>query len=197
MATFSLMFAVSCSTTTLKTVWKDDNYQGGKLKEVLIIGVAINQTMRRLFEDEFASQLKDHRLEAIASYTIIPSEGMLDKSTVDSKVKTLGVDTVLVTSLVEKTKERVSAPPSAHYRSGSRYRSDWYNYYSNSYRTSHYVDNYYEYEVVNLETNIYDTKTGKLIWSGLSETYVQGKGEEDIKSFIKVIMKSLSDSQLI
>ena len=106
MATFSLMFAVSCSTTTLKTVWKDDNYQGGKLKEVLIIGVAKNQTIRRLFEDEFASQLKDHRLEAIASYTIIPSEGMLDKSTVDSKVKTLGVDTVLVTSLVEKTKER-------------------------------------------------------------------------------------------
>jgi hypothetical protein len=191
MATFCLMFAVSCSTTTLNTVWKDDNYQGGKLKEIIIIGVARNQTIRRLFEDEFAKRLKDRGLEAFASYTVIPSEGMLDKVTVESKIKNLEVGAVLVTRLLESKKERAYAIPARTYRRG------WYDYYYRSYEYNRQLNNYYEYEVVNLETNIYETQAGNLIWSGLSETFVQGTDQEEIRSFIEVIMKSLSDNQLI
>jgi len=41
---------------------------------------------------------------------------------------------------------------------------------------------------VNLETNIYDAETEKLIWSGLSDTVVGGSNEVEIKSFIKRIV---------
>lgn len=185
-----MFFTSSCSTTTLKTVWKDAKYKKN-LKEVLIIGVAKEQTIRRLFEDEFVGQLKARKVDAIASYTIIPSEGMLDKATVESKIKNLRVDAVLVTRLVESKKERAYAIPARTYRRG------WYDYYSRSYEYNRQLDNYYEYEVVNLETNVYETQAGNLIWSGLSETFVQGTDQEEIKAFIKIILKSLSDNQLI
>ncbi len=53
-----LLFSVSCSTTTMKTVWKDKNYQDGKLQRIFVIRVSKNPTIRRVFEDEFAAQLK-------------------------------------------------------------------------------------------------------------------------------------------
>jgi hypothetical protein len=185
-----LLFAVSCSTTTLKTVWTDKNYQGGKLNKIFVVGVTKNPTVRRLFEDEFTAQLKAHGADAVAGYTVIPSEAMLDKAAVESKVKILEADAVLVTRLVETKKERVYAEP-------VRYRSGWYNHYTSTYEVIRYQDNYYEYEVVSLETKLFETKTENLIWSGMSETYVEGTAEEVIKAFIQVIMKSLVDSQLI
>ena len=186
-----LFFTASCSTTTLKTVWKDKNYNGKKLKKILIIGMARKQTIRRLFEDEFVGQLKTRGVDAFASYTLIPSTEMLDKATVESKIKHLGVDAVLVTRLVESKKERAYAIPARTYHRG------WYDYYYRSYEYNRQLDNYYEYEVLNLETNIYATQTGDLIWSGLSETFVQGTDKEEVEAFIKIIIKSLSDNQLI
>ena len=194
-AIFSIMAAVcwlvttSCATTTLNAVWKDPNYQGGKLEKVLVVGVSKNSTRRRLFEDEFVAQLKARGTDAAASYTIIPTEEMSDKAAVESKIKTMEVSTILITRLVEKKKEKVYSSP-APYPPTYYYRG-WYDYYSRSYGSE------YEYEVVSLETNLYETETGKLIWSAFSDTYVGTASEQEIKSFVEVIIKSLSDNQLI
>jgi hypothetical protein len=194
-AIFSIMAAVcwlittSCATTTLNAVWKDPNYQGGKREKVLVVGVSKNPTQRRLFEDALVAQLKARGTDAVASYTIIPTEEMSDKAAVESKIKTMEVDTILVTKLVAKKTEKVSSAP-APYPPTYYYRG-WYDYYSRSYGDE------YEYEVTSLETNLYETETGKLIWSAFSDTYVGTASERDIKSFVKVIINSLSDNQLI
>jgi len=183
------LLTVSCATTTLNAVWKDPNYQGGKLEKVLVVGVSKSPTQRRLFEDAFVAQLRARGTDAAASYTIIPTEEMADKAAVESQIKTMEVDTILVTKFVEKKKEKVYSSP-APYPPTYYYRG-WYDYYSRSY------DNEYEYEVASLETNLYETETGKLIWSAFSDTYAGTTSEQEIKSFVEVIIKSLSDNQLI
>jgi hypothetical protein len=185
-----LMVVTSCLITTLDSVWKDPNYQGGKLNKVLVVGVAKRPTVRRLFEDKFIAELKVRGTDALSSYTIIPQEGMLDKATVESKVKTLGVDAVLVTRLVNRKKERTYTPSTYHY-------GGWYGRYSRGYGYVTSPGYYTEYETVNLETNIYETQTDKLIWSALSDTVLGGSVEVEIESLVKVIIKSLSDNQLI
>lgn len=190
-----LLVMTSCSATTLNTVWKDPNYQGGKLKKLLIIGVAKKQVLRRSFEDKFVAQLKAHGTDAISSYSVIPSDEKLDKVTVESKIKTLGVDAVLVTRLVNRKKEKeyipAAVPPAGPYHGG------WYRGYERGYGYAVSPGYYTEYETVNLETNIYDTQAEKLIWSGSSDTVLGGSVEAEIESLIKLIMKSLSDNQLI
>lgn len=194
LAAACLFFTASCASTSVKTVWKDQNYQGGKIKNVFVIGVSKNPTIRRLFEDVFVEQLKAHGVDGFASYQTIPSEGKLDEATVRSKIKGMGVDVVLVTRVLDTTKEKIYAQPT--YSPRAYYPGGWYGYYSRTYAAP-FPDNYYEYEVASLETNLYETKTEKMIWSGLTETYIEEKNEEVIKSFIKVIIKSLSDSELI
>lgn len=187
-----LLAMTSCATTTMNTVWKDKDYTGGKLEEVLVIGVAKNPAIRRSFEDQFVAQLKARGITAFASYAIIPSEAKLDKETVNVKVKDLEVGAVLVTRLVDTRKEKVVVPTQHYY-------TDWYNYYARTYEVvrspAYYTE--YEYEVVSLETNLYDTKSGKLIYSGLSDTSIEDTVEAAIKSFIKVLIESLAKNELV
>ena len=192
-----LLLSVSCSSTKIKTIWKDKDYNGERFNKILIIGVAKNPTIRRVFEDEFAVQLKVHGTDVLTSYRVISDEGVLDKAKVESKMKELEADAVLVTRMVDKKTER---------RGGDSYSKGWHNYYSKTYIEMHSVDNYYEFEVFSCETNLYETKTGKLIWSGLTDSFIDSgmsgalntdTVEKGIKSLVKIIMKSLSQSQLI
>jgi hypothetical protein len=154
--------------------------------------VAKNQTTRRSFEDQFVAQLKEHGVNAFASYAVIPSEEKLDKETVAAKAKDLEVDAVLVTRLVDTRKEKIAAPPQYYY-------GGWYNYYTRAYEVARSPAYYteYEYKVVSLETNIYDTKSGKLIYSALSDTSVEDTVEAAIKSFIRALIESLAKNGLL
>jgi hypothetical protein len=193
-ALFFLVIAC-CSATTLDSVWRDPNYQGGKLEKVLVIGVAREETNRRLFEDKFETQLKNSGTDVISSYTIIASEEMLDKAAVENEIKTLRVRAVLITRLVNIKKENNYVPTGRFPR--QYYQSGWYGGYSRSYGNVKAPGYRVEYEVVSLETHIYDTQTEKLIWSGLSSTVLEGSVEKAIQSVIKAIIKSLSDNRLI
>ncbi len=198
-----LIFAISCSLTNLNAVWKDPQYQGGKLKNVLVIGGSTNQVIRRIFEDEFTARLKAHGTNAIPSYNIFPSEKNLDKDTIESKSRDLGVDSMLIARVVDTKTKREVTPVRYNNYYRDTYFYNWPNrssrYYSGPYPGRYFDErsHYSEYEVVNLETNIYDTQTGKLIWSGLSNTIVGGSSELEVSSIIEAIMKSLSENQLI
>jgi hypothetical protein len=190
MAVVCVAVLTSCLITTLDTVWKDPQHQGGTLNKILVIGIARNQTIRRVFEDDFVAKLGTYGVDAISSYRILPTEEMLDKNTIESKIQTLNIDAVLLTRLVDKKKE-------TEYRSYGNRRYDWHGWYSRSYSYANTSVSYKEYEVLKIETNVYDTKTGEMIWSALSDTVAGGSNEVEIKSLIKVITKSLSDSELI
>jgi hypothetical protein len=194
---FSLLLMTFCARTTMDYVWKDPSYQGGKFKKVLVIGVAKNQANRILFENKFVAELKNYGTDAISSYTIIPTAEKLDKVTVESKTKTLEVDAVLVTKLMnieqKKTYSRVVNPSQTQ----PRLQRGGYVDYSTDYEAAKDRGSYYKYEVVSLETKIYDTQTDKLIWSGWTDTVLEDSIEVAIGSLIKTITKSLSDNQLI
>jgi len=48
-----------------------------------------------------------------------------------------------------------------------------------------------------VETRLYDTKTGPLVWSVMTRTPVGTSMESGVMSFVKIIMKNLSDTGLV
>ena len=202
-AAFCLWFAASCSLTNLNAVWKDPQYQGGKLKNVLVVGESTNQVVRRIFEDEFTARFKSRGTNAIPSYTIFPSDKTLDKDTIESKSRELGIDSMLVARVVDtKTKQELTPAPSTYYYRDI-YFYDWPNryspFFSGSFPGRYYNDRSYysEYEVVNLDTGLYETQTGRLIWSALSDTVIGGSTELEVSSVVETLMKNLAENQLI
>ena len=202
-AALCLLMTASCSLTNLNAVWKDPQYQGGKLQNILVIGGTKNQIVRRLTEDEFTARFKSRGTNAIPSYTVFPSAKTLDKATIEASGRDLGIDSILFARVIDiKTKQQFTPAPSTYYYRDI-YFYDWPNRYSRFYSDTlagGYSNNrayLSEYEVANFETSIYETQTGKLIWSALSDTVIGGDTLLEVNSVIDVIMKNLAENQLI
>ena len=182
----------SCTTTTVMTdVWKDKTYQG-KPQEIVVIMVAKSPDMRNLFEDRFSAELDARGNNAFQSYTIIPMEQLRDKEMVKSKIRSSGADTVLISRLVD-TKEIKSYRPGQIYAVPSAYYG-WGGYYDIVFADYGYTG---DVQVAYIETNLYDVKTEKLIWSGHSKTERTEGEQQLINAFIKVMIKKLSSAGII
>ncbi|HSB51712.1 MAG TPA: hypothetical protein VLD40_03555 [Dissulfurispiraceae bacterium] len=193
----SLFILASCATTTLTSTWKDPSYDGGKLKKILVVGVTKKPAMKRIFEDEFVAQLRVKGLDGVASYTVMPQDEAPDKNALTALVNKLGVDGVIVTRLVDKKTIETYYPPQVTYVPNPGYYGGWYSYYYPSYSyvtTPGYTT---ENQVIVLETNLYAANGEKLVWSGISETFVEDTANQLIKGFVQVIIRDISEKGLI
>ena len=187
----------SCASTTLTSVWKDENYRIGSIHKVLIIVFSERPAVRRFFEDEFKSQITPFGIDAVSSYTVIPDEKLWDKDLLAAQAKDLVVDAILITRLVDKKTIESYVQPETTYMQPSDYSAGWpahhYDYPQTITMQGYTVEN----EILSLETDLYDVKTDKLIWSALSDTMAESANDEYIKSFVSVITKRLSDDKIL
>ena len=200
---FALMFIVipfflaacspsaSRSTTFMTDTWKDKNYNG-KPQKIMLIMAAKSPDTRNLFEDRFAGELQTRGNNADQSYTIIPFEQLRDKELVKSKIKNSGADAVIISRLVD-TKTIESYNPGMIYVVPASYY-DWWGYYAVVFADYGYTG---DVAVAYIETNVYDVKTEKLIWSGHSKTERTYGEQELITAVLQRIIKKLSSAGII
>jgi hypothetical protein len=180
---------VSCTTTTITSVWKDESYKG-QIQNVFVIGLFQRETNRRIYEDEFVKQLSAQGVNAIASYKELRSDKLLDKKVIMSKMEELNMEVVFITNIVDKERKEM-------------YGKTWYNDYSYHYPTRYKISTmrYLDYDY-HVETELYDVRSDGLIWSALSETVVMEKAivQSDrniINALINAMVKKLSDDGLV
>ena len=180
---------IGCSQTKVTSVWVDQEYQGDGIDDVFVVGVSKDGGLRRIFEDEFVTLFKQRGVKAISSYRLLPDEDLRDEKKLDSKVIESGSDTILMTRILDIRKDTQYIPPDYVYTGG------WHGYYNRAYMVSpgHTV----EYETAVLETNLYDLKTDKLIWSARSDAPTDGKVGNHIKDFARSIINQLAEAKLI
>jgi len=94
---------------------------------------------------------------------------------------------VIITHLLGKEEKDV------YTRGGSSHRG-FYGFYH-----SRHIDPGYSSTstTVRLETNLYDAKTGKLIWSGMSKTLSKDSTDQIMNDVIKAVITKLKQNKLI
>jgi hypothetical protein len=159
----------ACAATKFTGVWMDETYQGHPAK-IMVIAVSNTPAIRRLLEDEFVKELKAYETGAIVSYAALPDRSVADKGAINAKAKEVGADTVLISKAVGR-------------KTGTT-ESLWAVY------PNEYIDT---------ETNIYDVKSGKLIWTASLETWIRDTASEEsqLRAFVKVIVRRLSEQKLV
>jgi len=192
----SLSFLIACATTKIQSVWSDASYQGGPMIKVFVMGLSKDQTIKRLYEDEFARQLKMHGTQAFPSYTVIPTEKMSDDSFIKEKINEIGVDAALVTRLVDTKTIQRTYPPEMYYVPAPYYRG-WHGYYRSSYQYMVSPGYTTTEQTVVLETNLYSMQNDQLIWSALSETFVEGSAQGLIKSLVQKLIDDMAARDLL
>jgi len=188
------MFITGCATTTLTSNWKDPSYQGRPHK-IMVIGIAKRPVNKRLFEDEFVRQFKACGTDAVASYTVMPDDKQGDNTVIAAKMQELGADAVLISRLASKKTVQTYVPGTTTY--SPSYYGHWRDYYGYGFQVVSTPGYTVEDEYALMETNMYDAGNDKLIWSALSETEMQSSNQDQIKSYIGVIVKAMVDRKLL
>ncbi len=209
LALATLLLCIGCSSTTLSGSWKSPEYTG-KVKKVYIVGVSKQETRRRMFEDQFTQQLGKYGVVGISSYHDFPTAQNADIGAVTGNVKANGADSVLLTRVLSKRTEEVVNPgristynvSPSYYGRGESYRPQPYyrnynSYYDRRYEMTYEPATITQFVVVTLESNLYDTASGELIWSAQLETLVEGTIDSLVKDYIKTVTTDLHDQGLI
>lgn len=175
----------ACSTTQIKSVWKDPSYLGHP-QRIMVIAVAREPIYRRILEDEFVLQLKARGADAIASYTTLPDRSQDDQAAIAKMVVQLGADTVLISRMVSKRSVRVYYPATVYHR--PYYYSKWPDYYRQGYESINTPGYTTKYEYALMETNLYDVHNDNLIWAATTETGVDSLNQTLIKPYIGTVL---------
>jgi recombinational DNA repair protein RecT len=191
---FSSIFFTSCGPTTeIIGEWSEDEYKTGSIDKLLILGIVDQKKplLKRKFEDGLVDAFKGSGTDAVASMDYMPYDEIIDSTSFEKYFNDLELDAVLVSRLVGVDKDR---KVKAGYAYVIPYNS-YYGFYGHYYASVQYANSssyLSKNVVVVLETNLYETKDKKLIWSGISETIDPDKASDVIKSLGAVLADKLS-----
>jgi hypothetical protein len=190
----SFIIFYSCgSTTEIIGEWSEDEYKTGSIDKLLILGIVDQKKplLRRKFEDGLVNAFKKNGTNALASMDYMPYDELIDSTSFEKYFSELELDAVLVSRLVGIDSER---KVKAGYAYALPY-NNYYGFYGYYYAAVQYANSssyLSKNVVVVLETNLYETKNKKIIWSGISETIDPDKASDVIKSLGAVLAEKLS-----
>jgi len=194
-AIVAVFFLASCATTELTKEWTDTAYTGGPIDSVMVVGVSKKLENRKMFEQFFTQQFESNGIKAVSSAAVIPGANDPDKDKIKGAAQQQEMKTVLVTHLVGVAEEKTDHP--ATFTATPDHHLVFGTYYTGTYRYE-YRPAYTEQNTkVQLESNLYETKTEKLIWSATSESINPESVNEVIEGLCKQVMKSLRQNKLI
>jgi len=193
----------ACSSTMITGSWKNPDFTG-RVEKIYVVGIAKQETTRRIFEDGFSKQLATSGATGIPSYTDLKINEETDQDVIAARIKANGADSVLMARAINTRTEQVVNPgyvsspgyggrgyyPDPHYR-------HYGGYYSRSYDVVYQPATVSEFQIVTIEANLYSAASGELIWSAQLETVVEANIDALINDFIAVVTKDLKDKGLL
>lgn len=183
-----------CAATKLKQTWKAPDYAGGPAQKIAVLAVDDRGQYRHSVESHFGHQLQQRGQSVFLTYDFLDLPAI--KADKDAAAKTLrerGADTVLIVRLVSSTyaATQTEATPSRFVSTIDGYDyNNWYGCYSVAFTDMGTVWNDTQTKV-RLETSLFDLKTERRIWTGITQTMVREQTDR-IEELSKVVSKVIA-----
>ncbi len=183
----AVMIFLSCSSSTQLTnmyVAKDFKTEG--FKKILVFGMAGKEWKKKVYENEFGTVLKKYNVETVIAWQVLPKGEQLTIETFEKYFKDQDIDAVLVARETgESTEETI-------YGGGTSYVAMGFHgfYISTSpiYNVPAVVS---EEKIIYMDTKLFETKEGKLVWSATSLSYEPKSTSEIITTVSKIVVDEL------
>ncbi len=204
-------------TTNISGSWKDP--EGKTYQNFLVAVLAKNLPARSSIEGDMARDLKREKVKASKSLDIFGHNEKLEtkeqKRAAVDKIKTMDYDAIIVVTLLKKTEESRYVPGKSSYTPANiGVGTGYYNPVTNESSSGgsygafgvYYMDassafntpGYYEKDQIYfVQSNLYDAKTEKLVWSAQSDTFFSGDLATASNDFAYVMVQELKKANLI
>lgn len=191
----SFMFISCGGGTKVLGTWRNDKVAINKIDKILVIGIAKDPWVRKMFESELKEEFSDYDVEAVSSLEIVSPDEKITKDNFELYFGKENFDAALVTHVVAENIEKTRVynyTPSYGY-------SGFYGYYGSVYTYAYTPSPGYivEQKNVNLETNVFDIHSKELAWSVISETFDAKKASDVIDPIVQLIVEEMQADGLI
>jgi hypothetical protein len=186
------LFVTGCGSSSIVQQWSSPDYVAPRFERIMVIGITRQASMRRSFEDEFVAKLNATGVDAVPSYRFIAADGPVEEARLHEAVKQAGADAIITTRLVQVDRKTQTSPgtyrpgPSGFYRG---YAGAWSGYYE--------PPTVYQYDVFVSETNLFDTKKDRLVWSGTVETKDPRDIQKELSRYVDTVIDALKKRNLL
>lgn len=179
---------VGCGSTEIKDSWRDPATTAESLqfKKILVMAVVDDIVTRRVAEDELVHVIKEGKVQAVPSYTVLTEADRANLDRARLKIEALSFDGAVTMRLVKMDQKLTYVPgryPRPYYSFWGYYGYAWPTAYGPGYRR---IDT-----MATIETHIYALNPEKLIWSGTSETFNPGAAREVVADVARAVGKEL------
>ena len=172
---------------TVAVRWQEAGVAPHEFKKIFVVGVAHEDKVRRMFEDELVRQLTAAGVDAVPSYTLMPEQAGATKDDVVSAVRSCAADGVVVTRLIKRERStKMSASPGSYY-----------GHYNTASRTAYVPPVIYKSETVTLETRLFDVGSEAQLWATTTQAFDPRATEREIAGLVRAIVKDMKKGQLI
>lgn len=174
----TMYLMTGCSSLSLVNSWKDPAGTTKPYRKLLVVGISENVQRRQTFEEVFASEVGKKGAVGMASYTIIGVNAKPSRALLEEAVNKSGADGVITTRLASMKENRQGRTgfvvtdrgfTNPAFSGDDAFPVDVFDFYggSVSYATfEHKTVDVTMSTSVTIETNLFDARTGRLVWSG-------------------------------
>ncbi len=191
-----ILFTSCSSGTKVIARWKNEQIRMRTIEKILIIGVAKDPWVRKMFEGELKEEFEDYNVEAVSSLEIVSPDEKITKENFDLYFEKEWFDAVIVTRMVAENinKETVYNYTPSYGLYGGYGFYGYYNYSVGYMNSPGYL---VETRNVNLETSVFDVRTKQMGWSTISESFDVKKASDVIDPLVQLIVEAMDDDDLI
>jgi hypothetical protein len=194
-----LLFLASCNSTKITSSWKSDEAPQKNYKKIMVLGILKqkDRSLREELEKQLVSNLNSNGYAAVSAMDEYGPKAFdkIREEDIADKLKSSGYDAVITTVLLDKSKDqyyqpgRVSYQPIGIRRFGRYYTTIYDRVYDPGYYTN--STQYF------LESNMYDTQSGDLIYSVQSKAADPSSIGSLSKDYSKTIVKDLKQKKVL
>jgi hypothetical protein len=190
------MLAVSCGGgTKLAESWADPTYTPTAVSKILVVGLGESPRRVITFEDIMGKQFATRKIEVVKGSALMANDAK-DVEAFKNIVRGSGADLVTISRLVDVATETIVHPGTTAYVPVGGYYGMG-PYWTSSYMAVNDPGYISESKIYKVETNVYDVKTEKLIWSGLSATTDPSDYQEGVTSLAMVVVGDLVQRKIV
>jgi hypothetical protein len=196
-AALSVVATTGCATgPTLSDSWRDPEFKGPPLRKVLVVGVSRSDTQRRIFEDTFTQGLVSMGSNGVVSYQLLPETGALPDGRIQQAAAQAGADGLL-TARVLRVEQRISVIPGQPMpmRGGAGFGRGFNSWYGSAWATT--PSDIRQYEVVTIESTLWDLRNDRVIWTGTSQTTQTSNIERLSEQLAKLLVGQMKNDGVL
>lgn len=193
-AVASIALLAACQTTSIQSAWYDTSYKGGPFKKMVVIASDGTTADSRVFEDIFVQKLNAAGVVAVPGYTTVPPSARQAQAPFAAAVSATGADGVIIVRLLRvDTKTQVSTVMMPGPMIGP-----WGGFYPGFYGGGFYaVPEVNQYDVAEVETNVYVVPTHSLVWAATTQTVNPTTVAQEAPGYADIIITQLRARNLL